>query len=160
MSRVKAAIADLRDLAHELEARGDAQLARRVERAITILQNDREPGEHELMTTGAAAQALGIRSVNTIKRWASQGLLEGVRRGGRVLVTHASVEKLKGHTSLDRQAAFERELDAALDPFDAGDEPIPDVSMTWTGRKPWEQRAGTGSRSSAHAEDSAARRGR
>ena len=147
MNAVNAAVQELKALARELEDRGDAQLARRIGRAISTLEAEQGRAELDLMTTGEAAQALGIRSVNTIKRWAAQGLLDGFRRGGRVLVSRASVEKLKGHKSLKQEIAFERKLDEALDPFDAGDEPIPELSMTWTGRKPWGQNSGTRSKS-------------
>lgn len=146
MTKTGTAIQDLKKLARELEARGDTNLAQRVDNAISTLL-DKRGAEPELMTTGAAAQELGIRSVNTIKRWASEGRLEGFRRGGRVLVSRASVEKMKGHKSLSQEVAFERELDEALDPFDFGDEPVPEFFVSRTGRKPWEQSAGTGSKS-------------
>jgi hypothetical protein len=149
MSKVGAAIDELRELARELEDHGDGQIAQRMNRAISTLASDRKVVEGELLTTGAAARELGIRSVNTIKRWAAQGVLDGFRRGGRILVSRASVEKMKGHKSLKQELAFERELDKALDPFDVGEEPIPELSATWVGRKPWEQSAGTRSKSSS-----------
>lgn len=148
MAKAATAIQDLKELARELEDRGDIKLAQRVDSAISALA-DRRDTDTELMTTGAAAQELGISSVNTIKRWASQGLLEGFRRGGRVLVSRASVEKMKGLRPLSQQVAFERELDEALDPFDVGDEPVPELSMTWVGRKPWEQNAGARNKSAS-----------
>jgi len=141
------ALQELERLARELDDRGDRQLARRVDRVISALKAERGNAESDLMTTGEATKALGIRSVNTIKRWAAQGLLDGFRRGGRILVSRASVEKMKGHKSLEQELVFERELDEALDPFDVGDEPIPELSSTWTGRKPWEQSTGTRSTS-------------
>lgn len=143
MTTGEAAIHDLRQVARELEARGDDQLARRLDSVIVALV-DEKAAEPPLMTTGAAARELGINSVNTIKRWTSQGLLEGFRRGGRVLVSRSSVEKLKSSKSLSEQVAFECELAEALDPFDVADEPAPDLSATWDGRKPWEHDAGTG----------------
>ena len=91
-----------------------------------------------LITTGQAARRLGIRSVNTIKRWAREGLLEGFRRGGRVLISERSVRKVANHPTLDGQRAFEHELDEALAPFDAGDEPVPATGQAWVGRKPWD----------------------
>ena len=45
------------------------------------------------MTTGEAAEALGIRSVNTIKRWAGEGLLEGFRRVARRTREQATTER-------------------------------------------------------------------
>ncbi len=150
MSAGGAAVDELKTLAQELKDRGDSQLARRVDRAISALKAEQGRAELDLMTTGEAAHALGIRSVNTIKRWAAQGLLDGFRRGGRVLVSRASVEKMKGHKSVKQEVTFERELDEALDPFDFGDEPVPEFFVSRTGRKPREQSAGTGSKSPSH----------
>ena len=147
MTKVEAAISELEQLAHDLLERGERGMARRVERAVSTLWQDREAPA--LMTTGEAAHALGIRSVNTIKRWASEGLLEGFRRGGRVLVSRASVEAMQQHSALSKQLSFERELDEALTPFDIGDDEAPEVSVTWSGRRPWEQDAGARAESSS-----------
>jgi len=140
MTKADTAVEDLERLAHELQERGEEAMAKRVVWAVTVLHGDRR--RPELMTTGEAAQALEIRSVNTIKRWVSDGLLEGFRRGGRVLVTRASVEAIKNHSALGTQVAFERTLNEALSPFDIGDEPTLEVSAAWVGRRPWEQDSG------------------
>lgn len=147
MNKADSAVEDLERLAHELQERGEKAMAKRIERALAALEGDRRGSE--VMTTGEAAQALGIRSVNTIKRWASDGLLEGFRRGGRVLVSRASVEAIKNHAALGKQVAFERELDEALSPFDIGDEPAPETSATWIGRRPWDHDAGRPARPAA-----------
>jgi excisionase family DNA binding protein len=95
------------------------------------------------MTTGEAAALLGVASVNTIKRWARQGLLEGYQRGGRVLVSRRSVERMLGAPALAAERAHEQELDEALAPFDTDERPLP--PLRWSGRKPWTRGVGPGS---------------
>ena len=140
MSATDEALRDLGQLEADLKARGDSQTAERVAAVAARLAGAGgvEDSIGPLITTGQAARMLGIRSVNTIKRWARDGLLEGFRRGGRVLVSERSVRKVASHPALDGQRAFEHELDVALAPFDAGDEPVPTTGQTWVGRKPWE----------------------
>ncbi|MGE3273325.1 MAG: helix-turn-helix domain-containing protein [Chloroflexota bacterium] len=123
----------------ELERRGIGDVAAVLGRAISELHSADVPSARSLVTTGEAAQLLGVRSVNTIKRWAADGILDGFRRGGRVLVTRASVERMLSDSRLSLHQRRERELDAALAPFDAGDdlpESTPSTS-TWDGRRPW-----------------------
>jgi excisionase family DNA binding protein len=88
-----------------------------------------------VMTTGEAAELLGVSSVNTIKRWAREGRLEGYQRGGRVMVSRASVERMLDAPAVAAERAYERELDEALAPFDAAERPLPPTR--WSGRKPW-----------------------
>src|SRR5581483_656475 len=89
---------------------------------------------------------------------AREGLLEGFRRGGRVLVTRRSVEQLLRTPTVAAQQAYERELGEVLDAFDPGERPLPELGLTTAGRKPWESsehvRAGT---STAEAARHAAR---
>ena len=78
-----------------------------------------QPSEPELLTTGQAARALGVRSVNTVKQWVRQGTLEGVRRGSRLLVLRSSVDRLRdegkvGHGA-SGDAARERDQDVLSD---------------------------------------------
>jgi excisionase family DNA binding protein len=90
-----------------------------------------------LLSTEEAAEILGVRSSNTVKRLAREGLLAGFQVGGRVKVTRASVERLRGSSALARQQDYERDLAEVLDPFDAGDEPLPPSELPHMGRVPW-----------------------
>ncbi|MHB1415981.1 MAG: helix-turn-helix domain-containing protein, partial [Chloroflexota bacterium] len=61
----------------------------------------REPfAETDLLTTGQAADALGLRSVNTVKRWVREGALEGFRRGSRILIPRESVVRLQNDSRI------------------------------------------------------------
>ena len=126
----------LERVAEKLIERGDADLAEELQ---TVLQDLRQEGEPpvalQVLTTGQAAAMLGVRSVFTIKRWAREGILDGFRRGGRILVTRESVERLLHSPKL----ADERAIDADLEALDASDEPVPVTS--WPGQRPWEAKS-------------------
>ena len=129
----------LENVAACLRAQGQAELAQQVSAAVAEMRREPPPSPPDFLTTGEAASLLGVRSLNTIKRWVLDGLLEGYRRGGRVLVTRASVERLASSPTLAQQRAWEQRVDAALAPFDADDEPLPDSGNAASGGKPWDQ---------------------
>jgi excisionase family DNA binding protein len=130
----------LNDVARRLGERGETELEREVESIIAELDRAKAP-PLGLMTTGEAARELGVRSVFTIKRWAREGILEGFRRGGRILITRESVERLAQGPKVADERARDAQLVSALEAFDAGDEPVPPTS--WPGRKPWVTREST-----------------
>ena len=135
MSDLAQTVDQLRETRDELERRGIDDLARSLDQAIADLSapSAMTPTPGGLMTTGEAARLLGIRSVNTIKRWAADGLLEGYRRGARILVTRSSVDAMLSDSRLERFKARQRELDEVLSIFDAGDEPLPQSDVLWEG---------------------------
>jgi excisionase family DNA binding protein len=132
------AIRALDDVRSYLVAEGKSDLVEKVAEVIAALQPDRQPPVGELLSTGEAATLLGVRSINTIKRWVGDGLLEGYQVGGRVKVTRASVEALLKSPIAERQRTYEAELGAALEPFDGGEEPLPPTGRAHDGRKPWD----------------------
>ena len=134
-------VRELEEVVHELRRAGDAGLAEKVNRVMEDLRQETLPAPDDLLTTGDAAELPGVRSINTIKRWVSDGLLSGYRRGGRVLVTRSSVLQMADAPTVAEQQAFEREIDAAAQPFEgSGSQSLP-VSATWEGRRPWDRRA-------------------
>ncbi|MBI3979644.1 MAG: helix-turn-helix domain-containing protein [Chloroflexi bacterium] len=135
----------LKRLSEELRQRGEIDLVEDVGEIIETLHDEADrPRSAPLMTTGEAARALGIRSINTIKRWASEGLLDGVRRGGRWLISSESVDRMLCSPLVSQLKEREAQTLADLDPFDVGEE-TPPPSNNWVGRKPWEQQRGTAS---------------
>jgi ubiquinone biosynthesis protein UbiJ len=143
MDVVEQAASQLEALVKQVRARGDAELASQLGEIATSLRTC--PAPDTLLTTGQAAAQLGVRSVNTIKRWVHEGILNGCQRGGRVMVSKASADKMQQSRALGRQRKFEQELSQVLEAFDAGDELLPPSRSTSAGRKPWERvRSATG----------------
>jgi len=136
MTPVTESLERLERLAQELTARGEESVAQQIEHEVATLRAQAAP--LKLMTTGEAAGALGIRSINTIKRWAQDGKLEGYRRGGRILVSARSVATMAESPLIAREQSFDRALDEAHAPFSFEDAEIPELGATCEGRKPWD----------------------
>ena len=86
-----ASLVQLDAVADELTRRGEADLAQKTREAVAVLRSgDAAP---DLMTTGEAARLLGVRSINTVKAWVRDGLLDGMHVGGRMKVSRASIER-------------------------------------------------------------------
>ncbi|HVC32898.1 MAG TPA: helix-turn-helix domain-containing protein [Chloroflexota bacterium] len=128
---------ELERVSQELQQRGLAEIADDIGSVIKVLQQQPSAAPAvEMVTTGEAAKLLNVRSVNAIKRWAADGLLEGFRHGSRILISQRSIERVQDSPTVADQRAFEAGLDVDLDPFDVGSERI-DLEPPW-GRKPWE----------------------
>lgn len=137
------AVRRLERIGAQLRESGVAELAEEIDTVIDELRQERHPvagpplnGE-QLLTTGEAAEMLGIRSLNTIKKWAIDGMLEGRRLGRRVMITRASVERLLRQPLVSEERAHETAEEEAWEPFDIGDHP-PLPIEPWAGRKPWQ----------------------
>jgi excisionase family DNA binding protein len=137
---------DLENLANDLRARGQTDAAETVELGAAALRAaEKTAVERGLLTTTEAAGLLGVRSVNTIKRWASDGRLVGYRIGSRVFVTRQSAEQMLRDASLSKQRAYERDLAEAYAPFEGGSADAADLlGQTQRGRTPWNPRAAAG----------------
>src|SRR3954451_16121960 len=106
-------------LASRLRDAGHTQMAEELGVLATQIRTSPATWLDDLLTPSEAAQALGVSSVNTVKRWAREGRLEGWQVGGGAWVSRRSVDSLKQAREVERQQEFERELDSALAPFTA-----------------------------------------
>ena len=141
MSQTNVAAEQLHDVLQKLRERGQDDLAVELEDIIHGLRVGAMPEPPDgVITTGEAAAMLGVHSINTIKRWAREGQLEGFQRGGRVLVSRRSVLQLLQSPSLAKQRELERRVAQDLSAF-GSDEPPEGLGATWEGRRPWEQGA-------------------
>jgi hypothetical protein len=131
-------------LAAQLRAAGHAEAASELaQRAVEVRAAVASwPGD--LLTPAQAAEALGVRSVKTIKRWVRDGQIEGFPIAGRVFVLRRSVERLKDAASLKQQQAFKHGLADALAPFDATAEEVAELTAGAPRyRTPWRTNATT-----------------
>jgi excisionase family DNA binding protein len=146
MTTTNPTVRKLEEIAEELRREGKTDLAGEIGAVIADVKEmvAEPPAMVEptggVITTGEAAHLLGVRSINTVKRWAADGLLEGFRRGGRILISRASVSRLVDSVTIADQKRFEAEQDRAWDPFDEGDDaPLPPTPSP--GQRPWNARA-------------------
>lgn len=79
----------LEDLEREMARAGRL----REEAALREARHALVPPERGFLTTGRAAERLGV-SIPTIKRWIERGALAGGRLGSRWVVSQESVERL------------------------------------------------------------------
>ena len=113
-----------RDLARELRSEGrkaDAQVVDALLKAAEVAE-----GKAPYLTTGQVARRVGI-SRQTVVNWVSQGLLPGVRLGGRTMIPV---------TVFERFARLEGILDE-MDAERAPGEPDEVAAVVHRGREGW-----------------------
>src|SRR4051794_964285 len=99
-------IRQLEEVRDHLLPTGEADVIRKLSAVLDQLREEKAK-QDDLLTTSEAARALGVRSINTVKRWAREGLLDGRHIGGQVKVTRESVDKLLGTSLVEGQQKFE-----------------------------------------------------
>src|SRR5690348_354402 len=106
-----------------------------LDRALRDVQPER------LLTTTEAAEALGIRSVNTVKALVRREGLAYERHGNRMMIPLRELERIQGSVVVRGIQESDRAHDAA----DQGDgltaEQLEDLERTRPGTVPWERPA-------------------
>ena len=140
MKSTDEAVEQLESVASRMRERGAPDLADEIGTVIEQIVQVGEPAaaDLDLVASGEAATLLGVRSINTIKKWAIDGLIDGYRRGGRIMVTRASIERMRTHPTVAAERAFAAKSDAAWGPFDMDGHDLP-PPVTAPGLKPWER---------------------
>lgn len=100
--------------------------------------------QSEWLTTGEAKKALGVSSVNTVKRWVAEGKLTGrkVGRNNWMRISSGSVKRLleSGDQNVSAFRGLKKQFDAMSDiDFDVTKEDLSEVSDRKTGMLPWEK---------------------
>ncbi len=101
----------------------------------------READRRSLLTTAEAAAALGIRSINTVKRWVKIGYINGVQRNGRTMIPVSEVERIRDDDRVRAQRALSKLQEEIADFGGDGltDEEMEGLRATRPGRPPWEK---------------------
>ena len=121
--------------ARQLIASGKSQ-----EALHTLDQAIQEMEPERLLTTTEAAEALGVRSVNTIKGWCHTGYLRGVGRGSRIMIPLVEVERIQNSDQVRAIRASDVLHEASRDfslPSGLDDEQLRDLAASRPGKLPW-----------------------
>ncbi len=100
----------------------------------------REVEQPALLTTAEAAEALGVRSVNTIKLWVKTGYIHGVKRGSRTLIPASEIERIESDDRVKAMRVVDRlhEESSDLGAEDGlTDEQMLDLIAGRPGTPPW-----------------------
>ncbi len=127
---------DLRTVIEQAEAGNTGEVVRTAQEALRALDGDR------LLTTTEAAEALGVRSINTVKLWHRSGLLSGVQRGNRTMIPLSEVERVRDDERVRAIRAADKLHDASSQfgvPEGLSDEEMQRLSATRPGRLPWQR---------------------
>jgi hypothetical protein len=107
----------------------------KLDRAIEEMEPER------LLTTTEAAEALGVRSVNTIKGWCHTGYIRGVGRGSRIMIPLAEVERIQNSDQV-RAIRVSDALHGESEDFGAPSgldaEQLRDLAASRPGKLPWQ----------------------
>ncbi len=121
--------------ARQLVASGKSEEAlHRLDQAIQEIEPER------LLTTTEAAEALGVRSVNTIKGWCHTGYLRGVERGSRIMIPLAEVERIQQNDQVRAIRASDALHEVSRDfslPSGLDEEQLRDLAASRPGKLPW-----------------------
>lgn len=93
-----------------------------------------------LLTTAEAAEALGIRSINTVKRWVNTGYMHGVKRNERTMIPLSEVERIWHDDRVRDQRALSKLHEEIADfGHDMTQEEMDGLRAGRPGRLPWER---------------------
>ncbi len=91
-----------------------------------------------LLTTAETAEALGVRSVNTVKYWVKTGYIHGVKRNERTMIPLSEIERIASDDRV-RRIRSAGELDDATRELGRPmtDDEMQNLEAARPGRAPW-----------------------
>jgi hypothetical protein len=100
----------------------------------------RDAEAHTLLTTAEAAAALGVRSINTVKRWVKTGYLHGVQRNERTMIPVSEILRIHDDDRVRAQRAVGK-LQEEIDDFgrELTEAELLALKAGRPGRRPWER---------------------
>ncbi|MDB5058684.1 MAG: hypothetical protein JWO59_2156 [Chloroflexi bacterium] len=108
--------------------------------AETLKRALRDAEARHLLTTAEAAEALGIRSINTVKRWVKTGYIQGVQRNERIMIPVTEIERIHDDDRV-RALRASSQLHEEVAEFSGheglSDEELAGMAATRPGRPPW-----------------------
>jgi hypothetical protein len=121
----------------EASGTGDARVRAAAE---TLKRALRDAEARHLLTTAEAADALGIRSINTVKRWVKTGYVQGVQRNERIMIPVTEIERIHDDDRVRALRASSR-LHEEVAEFSGleglSDDELAGLAATRPGRPPW-----------------------
>jgi hypothetical protein len=126
-----------------LEASGTSD-ARVRAAAETLKRALRDAETRHLLTTAEAAEALGIRSINTVKRWVKTGYIRGMRRNERIMIPVTEIERIRDDDRVHAMRASSRLHEEIADfsgPEHLSDDELAGLAAARPGRPPWSREA-------------------
>jgi hypothetical protein len=134
MSSVTDLREDLERIRAAAQAGETARVIGLVERALQALDGSR------LLTTTAAAELLGVRSVNTLKLLVLSAGVPYERHGNRMMIPVSSLEQLQQGAALRGIRASDHAHDVSADLGGEGltEEELRDLEAARPGRLPWQ----------------------
>jgi excisionase family DNA binding protein len=95
-----------RELADDLRLEGRQEDAQALETLLEVIESIE--GSPAYLTTGQVAQRLGV-SRQTIVNWTKQGLLPGIRLGGRMMIPASALDRFNQFEQILNELDGERE---------------------------------------------------
>jgi hypothetical protein len=105
----------------------------------TLKRALREERTHDLLTTAEAAEALGVRSINTIKRWVKIGYVQSAQRNERMMIPFSEIKRIQhdDRVGVLRATSLLQAEIAGLSGEGLSDEELIGLTETRPGKPPW-----------------------
>lgn len=98
--------------------------------------------DSDWLSTGEAAEILGVKSINTIKAWCKTGYIKGAQVGGRVKIPRSEVERIRDSDPVRAVRASDKLHEASSELGADGNltpQQVHDLAASRPGTLPWKR---------------------